>query len=429
MLRSPHALSQDFKWGIEHLLTVNDFVSPNSPAHLNLKEMPRGMELGLNYRFNKIARLSFPFRTGFGKALSDTLGRTFVGLDTRLLIEKQFDKITPFIASGIGAQLLSSKWDIGIPIIIGFSIPFDEGFRITLSSNYRRSFRVEHHSWTHGIGLGFRFNAAKSKSNYMPSVPFSATESKEGDAPMEVFRADDSEQQQGIITPTAIDEATTGMQSSVRTPKGFSMGRLDTLMRMRIALSPLAVHEDPYKAFRINGLLDSSLLSNALHRDTSSDLLLGIYRPLTTVTSLYPSDISSSKAFRQGASKNKKAEEGAFDAQKGQWMTTVYFEWDAFSLTQASRWTLTMKLEKYAAVQELWLVGHADNQGNDTYNLDLSRKRVESVKKELVKRGIPAHKMKVAFYGESQPIQSNNTPQGRKANRRVEIFYLLQNNH
>jgi outer membrane protein OmpA-like peptidoglycan-associated protein len=66
--------------------------------------------------------------------------------------------------------------------------------------------------------------------------------------------------------------------------------------------------------------------------------------------------------------------------------------------------------------------GHTDNVGGDVYNLDLSRRRSEAVRKALVDRyGIPAARLTFDGYGASAPKDTNETPEGRARNRRVEL--------
>ncbi len=67
------------------------------------------------------------------------------------------------------------------------------------------------------------------------------------------------------------------------------------------------------------------------------------------------------------------------------------------------------------------IVGHADADGSDQYNLDLSRRRAESVAAYLNQRGVNANRIYYEGRGESQPIASNQTAEGKAQNRRVEI--------
>jgi OOP family OmpA-OmpF porin len=66
--------------------------------------------------------------------------------------------------------------------------------------------------------------------------------------------------------------------------------------------------------------------------------------------------------------------------------------------------------------------GHTDSVGSDTYNQALSERRAASVVQYLVGRGIDAGRMSTRAYGESKPIASNDTAEGRAQNRRVEII-------
>jgi outer membrane protein OmpA-like peptidoglycan-associated protein len=65
--------------------------------------------------------------------------------------------------------------------------------------------------------------------------------------------------------------------------------------------------------------------------------------------------------------------------------------------------------------------GHTDSQGDDAYNLELSRKRAISVATILANQGIVQQRFSITGRGEQNPIASNSTEQGRAQNRRVEI--------
>lgn len=65
--------------------------------------------------------------------------------------------------------------------------------------------------------------------------------------------------------------------------------------------------------------------------------------------------------------------------------------------------------------------GHTDSVGADSYNQQLSERRALSVADALTDRGILTQRVLIAGYGESRPIATNDTAEGRQTNRRVEI--------
>ena len=66
--------------------------------------------------------------------------------------------------------------------------------------------------------------------------------------------------------------------------------------------------------------------------------------------------------------------------------------------------------------------GHTDSQGQRQYNMDLSKKRADAVRDQLVSRGVAQDRIKAVGIGPDRPIASNNSPEGRANNRRVEII-------
>lgn len=67
------------------------------------------------------------------------------------------------------------------------------------------------------------------------------------------------------------------------------------------------------------------------------------------------------------------------------------------------------------------IYGHTDSSGSDQYNQALSERRATSVADYLTMRGVQSARIATRGFGETQPIASNDTPEGRAANRRVEI--------
>ncbi|MDR2772368.1 MAG: OmpA family protein, partial [Elusimicrobiota bacterium] len=66
--------------------------------------------------------------------------------------------------------------------------------------------------------------------------------------------------------------------------------------------------------------------------------------------------------------------------------------------------------------------GHTDSTGSDETNRVLSIKRAEAVYNAFLEVGIPADKLSFVGFGSTMPISSNATPEGREANRRVDIY-------
>src|SRR5690606_32634479 len=69
--------------------------------------------------------------------------------------------------------------------------------------------------------------------------------------------------------------------------------------------------------------------------------------------------------------------------------------------------------------------GHTDDSGDEEYNVDLSQRRAEAVRKWLVdKGGVPADKLVAKGYGFSRPIADNRVRTGRQRNRRVQFVII-----
>lgn len=70
------------------------------------------------------------------------------------------------------------------------------------------------------------------------------------------------------------------------------------------------------------------------------------------------------------------------------------------------------------------IMGHTDNVGKDAANQRLSEGRAEAVREDLIKRGINETRIEAEGYGETRPIDTNDTEEGRQNNRRVEVEVL-----
>jgi OOP family OmpA-OmpF porin len=76
---------------------------------------------------------------------------------------------------------------------------------------------------------------------------------------------------------------------------------------------------------------------------------------------------------------------------------------------------------KNADLSGITISGHTDSVGSEAYNMKLGQRRADTVKDYLVSKGVPASKITTKSFGESQPVASNKTAEGRAKNRRAEV--------
>ncbi len=104
----------------------------------------------------------------------------------------------------------------------------------------------------------------------------------------------------------------------------------------------------------------------------------------------------------------------------------ISFNSGSATLTSASYQALNTIAEKLAADKAIFLdiQGYTDDRGHDTANLKLSLKRANSVRAFLLSKGIQGNRLMATGFGEANPIAPNDTTEGRRANRRIEIVRI-----
>jgi OOP family OmpA-OmpF porin len=91
---------------------------------------------------------------------------------------------------------------------------------------------------------------------------------------------------------------------------------------------------------------------------------------------------------------------------------------DEGSKIKLSRGIESLKKNKYIKVL---IEGHTDSVGDADYNMGLSIRRAQAVKDHVVSEGIAANRLSIKGLGETDPITTNDTEEGRAKNRRVEF--------
>jgi outer membrane protein OmpA-like peptidoglycan-associated protein len=95
-------------------------------------------------------------------------------------------------------------------------------------------------------------------------------------------------------------------------------------------------------------------------------------------------------------------------------------------LRDASRQNLTklaVILDKYPDTNVL-IEGHTDSTGTEEHNLTLSKQRADAVAFYLAEQNVSSRRFSVMGYGETQPIATNDSADGRQMNRRVDIAVM-----
>lgn len=105
-------------------------------------------------------------------------------------------------------------------------------------------------------------------------------------------------------------------------------------------------------------------------------------------------------------------------------LKNIFFDFNSSNIRAESERELNglYNMLAYNPSLKLEIGGHTDSVANDDYNLKLSEQRSASVVDYLIKKGIASTRLVSKGYGESQPIASNSTDEGRQLNRRTEFI-------
>jgi OOP family OmpA-OmpF porin len=109
-------------------------------------------------------------------------------------------------------------------------------------------------------------------------------------------------------------------------------------------------------------------------------------------------------------------------------LTGIKFDFDSSKLSRDSEVLVDRAVDNLNRNQNMAVLieGHTDSTGPDDYNMGLSLRRAKAVKDYIVSKGIAASRMSVKGLGESDPLASNDTPEGRAENRRVEFVVTVK---
>lgn len=143
----------------------------------------------------------------------------------------------------------------------------------------------------------------------------------------------------------------------------------------------------------------------------------------SSITNAYSSPVYRVSAGVSYGFSLKKQKQQVLDL-KGQ----IHFDTDKATIKSESFYVLddvAEQMRKRHDIKLLLIEGHTDSDGGDDYNMRLSDMRAEALKTYLVDKGISADRMQTRGFGETQPIATNSTAQGKAMNRR-SVFRILK---
>lgn len=106
------------------------------------------------------------------------------------------------------------------------------------------------------------------------------------------------------------------------------------------------------------------------------------------------------------------------------YILNVYFSHDGVQPLSLEGIQGLLRMMKSSSTMRVEIGGHTDNSGTDEYNLDLSKRRADAVRRMLIAGGVNGNRITAVGYGKTKPLAPNDSRQGRSLNRRTEFIIL-----
>lgn len=173
------------------------------------------------------------------------------------------------------------------------------------------------------------------------------------------------------------------------------------------------------------GYLKGRFTSSDCKRNNGTIILYRINATLSA-TSDSPMSHSWYKNFQSDLKKGYAAPEIREKERKNFTFQPIYFDYDKADI----RPEYFSFLKRMARVVDghsdlrIKVTGHTDGDGSDAYNIELSRRRAEAIVNHFVSLGLSKDRIVIDFKGEKEPVDNNNTPEGKQKNRRVDFTFI-----
>jgi len=150
--------------------------------------------------------------------------------------------------------------------------------------------------------------------------------------------------------------------------------------------------------------------------------------PIIQIDTVYITRVDTVYAEKNSEAKNNLTKEMQLKKEGQLPIKSILFEFDKAIVQKVSYGELESLINLLNTRKNLIIAleGHTDAKGQESYNVNLSKSRVNAVKEFLVANGIKEDRIKINYFGENKPKAENETPEGRKINRRVDIYFIVE---
>ncbi len=460
-----------------------DYTSPNVGGFTDFDRITGGWEVDYIRNFNKNFNVAIPLKVGVIRLPEEINNRTITGLDIvgQLQYYTEENVVTPYIMAGLGGVMEDFKdLDIQIPLGVGFNIKLWKFALVNVQGEYRKSIADGTDNIHYGVGLGFILGALPKEE--LPE-PLSTLDSDQDGivdtedqcpqvAGLSAFFGCPDTDRDGIMDkddacPTvAGDPANKGCPildsdgdgvldaddkcpQVAGTAKGCPDADQDKIADQDDACPnefglpanngcpAQSVDSDndgfadnvdacPTTPGNVKGCPDSDQ-DGVADKEDKCPTVAGVIRfmgcPDTDGDGVEDAQDNCPKVYgaasNQGCPVITKAEKAILDYAK----YAVQFETNKATLKASSYEVLDQvsSILKTNSGYYLTIEGHTDNKGTESFNQDLSLKRAKACYDYLRSKGILGTRVGYGGFGETQPISTNDTEEGRALNRRVEF--------
>jgi OOP family OmpA-OmpF porin len=155
---------------------------------------------------------------------------------------------------------------------------------------------------------------------------------------------------------------------------------------------------------------------------------LTLYRAVFTISENTPAilPVHQLAKFQQDLADGLSSPEKRLEELRAFKFEPIYFEYDKENIQlQYEAYLIEMiRMVKSHSDLRILITGHTDADGSDTYNIALSKRRAASLEHFFEANGLPKSRVEIDFKGDNEPVDRNDTSEGKQKNRRVDFRFI-----